>query len=152
MSDGAMRVASPPSLGIQMMSSAAPIPNGPELERNSRAKPMSATIRWPSGDHAGSTYSPPCSVSRWALRPLDRMRQMCPAFPSHVVNAIQRPSGDHVGKWTEMSSGPICRGLEPSASLTYSRSRAVKASMEPSGEGFTSRICRTVKAGSSLTG
>jgi hypothetical protein len=44
------------------------------------------------------------------------------------------------------------RGVPAGRSITYSRSSAVKAIRDPSGDGTASRICFTVNAAESLTG
>src|ERR1700747_3768788 len=94
---GKIRFASPPSAEIQTRSAFAVWPPSNSLFSRSYALPRNTTILLPSGDHAGSLYTPIDFDNCCGAPPLDATFHNSPPSFDHVTYAIDLPSGDHAG-------------------------------------------------------
>ena len=120
--------------------------------REAAPLPRVTTISEPSGLHTGWAYSDGEVVScRGVPPPAGTFHTWPPSPPSHVVYAIQVPSGDHDGENSWGPSPLVSRvGVPPRAGAIHTRPTAWTAMRDASGEAAYQRSILASKGPSSM--
>src|SRR5580704_19765642 len=111
-------------------------------------EPLATTMLAPSGLQEGCRYWAGSRVSFSGTPPPAAIFQRNPpSFSSQLVNAIERPSGDHEGEYSKGAneSGVSRCGVPEGKSMIQIRPTAWNASLLPSGDAVCQRVNCTSK-------